>query len=67
MNSSGILSVALSAAVWFATAAFAGVADAPRSSDWASENGAALYVVYVLEGASAQALERTKARAKACA
>jgi hypothetical protein len=60
MNSSGTLAVALSAVVWFATPTFAELAGVPRSSDWESENGAVLYVLYVLEGASAQALERAR-------
>ena len=57
MNSSGTLAVVLAAIVWFACPAFAGMAGVQRNSDWESENGAALYV---LEGASAQALDRAR-------
>lgn len=56
MNS-GTTVLALSAAVWFATPTFAGTSGLARTPDWENGNGAA---IYVLAGASAQALERAR-------
>lgn len=59
MNKYGTFTVALSAAVWFATPAFTETAGVPERRIWQEENGAALYV---LENAAAQALERARMR-----
>jgi hypothetical protein len=54
MNKSGSSAVALLVAVWLAAPAFASAITSP---EWDNQNGAA---IYVLAGASAQALERAR-------